>query len=205
MLKPFGPDIWMADGTTVTGALGFLYPTRMAVIRLSDGALFVWSPTAPTDRLRGEIDKLGAVRHLIAPNSLHHLFIADWKRAYPDAQLHAAPGLRAKRKDIAFDHDLGEMPAPDWAGQIDQVVVAGNVITRETVFFHKESGTALFTDLLQQLPAGWFSGWRGFIARWDLMVAAEPSVPRKFRLAFTDRNAARAAVDRILAWQSRKC
>ena len=96
------------------------------------------------------------------------------------------------------------MPAPDWAGQIDQVVVAGNVITRETVFFHKESGTALFTDLLQQLPAGWFSGWRGFIARWDLMVAAEPSVPRKFRLAFTDRNAARAAVDRILAWPVEK-
>ncbi len=29
----------------------------------------------------------------------------------------------------------------------------GNVITTEVVFFHVRSGTVLFTDLLQQLPA----------------------------------------------------
>ena len=32
------------------------------------------------------------------------------------------------------------------------------------------------------------------------MVATEPSVPRKFRIAFTDKQAARAAIERVLAW-----
>jgi hypothetical protein len=204
MLKEFGPEIWTADGTDVVAALGFHYPTRMAVIRLADGDLFIWSPTAPTDGLRAEVDSLGKVRHLVAPNSLHHVFIADWKRAYPNAYLHAPPGLREKRKDLDFDGDLANAPMPYWAAEIDQVLMLGNVITTEVVFFHAKSGTVLFTDLLQQLPANWFSGWRAFVAKWDLMVAPEPSVPRKFRLAFTNRSAARASLEHVLSWPAEK-
>lgn len=204
MLEEFGPDIWIADGPDVVAALGFHYPTRMAVIRLDGGDLFIWSPTALTDRLRAEVEALGKVRHLVAPNSLHHLFIADWKRAYPDAYLYAPPGLREKRKDLNFDGDLANAPVPHWAGEIDQVLVKGNVIATEVVFFHARSGTVLFTDLLQQLPANWFSGWRALVAKWDLMTATEPSVPRKFRLAFTDRNAARAALRHVLSWPAEK-
>lgn len=204
MLKEFGPDIWIADGPDVVAALGFHYPTRMAVIRLNVGDLFIWSPTALTDRLRAEVESLGKVRHLVAPNLLHHVFIADWKRAYPDAYLYAPPGLREKRKDLDFDGDLTNAPMPYWAGEIDQVLVKGNVIATEVVFFHARSGTVLFTDLLQQLPANWFSGWRALVAKWDLMTAAEPSVPRKFRLAFTDRNAARAALRHVLSWPAEK-
>ncbi|MEO9338897.1 DUF4336 domain-containing protein [Mesorhizobium sp. SB112] len=204
MLKEFGRDIWIASGGEVVAALGFHYPTRMAIIKLNDGDLFIWSPTGLTDGLRAEVDALGTVRHLIAPNSLHHLFIADWKRAYPDALVYAAPGLREKRKDIAFHDDLGNDPDPAWAGEIDQVVMLGNVITTEVVFFHAKSGTALFTDLLQQFPAGWFSGWRALVAKLDLMVAREPSVPRKFRLGFTNRKAARSSIERILTWPVEK-
>jgi hypothetical protein len=204
MLKEFGRDIWIADGAEVTAALGFHYPTRIAAIRLTNGDLFIWSPTAFTENLRTELDALGKVRHLVAPNSLHHIFIADWKRAYPDALVYAAPGLRAKRNDIAFDHDLGNEPISAWAAEIDHVVMLGNVITTEVVFFHAKSGTVLFTDLLQQFPAKWFSGWRALVAKWDLMVAPEPSVPRKFRLGFTNRNAARASIERLLAWPAEK-
>ena len=204
MLNEFGPGIWTADGSDVVAALGFHYPTRMAVIRLANGELFVWSPIALTDHLRAEVDRLGKVRHLIAPNSLHHVFIADWKRAFPDARIYASPGLRKKRNDIVFDGDLGEAPAPEWAGQIDQVLMLGNVITTEAVFFHIVSGTVIFTDLLQNLPGDRFKGWRAIVAKWDHMIGPEPSVPRKFRVAFTDRRAARAALARILAWPAEK-
>ncbi len=204
MLSAFGPEIWIADGPAVTAALGFRFPTRMAVVRLAGGALFVWSPVALSDALRAELDALGKVACLVAPNSLHDLFIADWKRAYPGARIFAAPGLRERRKDIAFDEDLGDPPPGDWAGQIDQVVVRGNAITTEVVFFHRASATIIFTDLIQQLPKGWYSGWRAVVAKLDLMTAAEPSVPRKFRLAFRDRRAARAAVQQILAWPAQR-
>jgi len=203
MLTPFGEDIWLADGPLV-GVAGFHYPTRMAVIRLADGGLFIWSPTAISPDLRAAVDTLGEVKHIVAPNSLHHLSLGDWKAAYPAARLHAPPGLPAKRPDLPFDADLADTPPPDWAGQIDQVLVGGNLITTEAVFFHRASGTAIFTDLIQHFPPGWFTGWRALVARLDLMTAAQPEVPNKFRNAFVGRRAARAALRRILAWPTRK-
>ncbi|HKU97751.1 MAG TPA: DUF4336 domain-containing protein [Vineibacter sp.] len=204
MLTAFGEAIWTADGPDVVAALGFHYPTRMTVIRLSGGGLFVCSPVGLTDALRAAIDALGEVRHIVAPNALHHVFITDWKHAYPGARLHAAPGLRQKRKDIAFDNDLSDAPFPDWSDDIDHVLVHGNAITHEVVFFHRRSGTVIFTDLIQQLPAHWFSGWRAVVATWDLMLGPEPSVPRKFRVAFVNRRAARVCLARILSWPADK-
>jgi uncharacterized protein DUF4336 len=203
MLKQFGREVWTADGPDVV-IVGFHYPTRMAVIRLSNGHLFICSPIRLTETLRAEVDALGQVRHIIAPNSLHHLFLAEWKNAYPAARVFAPPGLRNKRKDIGFDADLGNAPGPEWAGEIDQVLMQGNLITTEVVFFHTKSGTVLFTDLIQQLPAGLFSGWRALVAKLDLMVGPEPAVPRKFRVAFVNRRAARKALERILAWPAEK-
>jgi hypothetical protein len=203
MLKEFGHAIWTADGPDVA-VVGFRYPTRMAAIGLSDESLFIWSPIQLTDRLRAEVDAVGQVRHIIAPNSLHHLFLPEWKRAYPGAKVYAPPGLRKKRKDIVFDADLGSAPDPDWVAEIDQVLMHGNLITTEVVFFHVKSGTVLLTDLIQQLPANLISGWRAIVAKLDLMVGPEPSVPRKFRVAFTDRRAARDSLEHILAWPAEK-
>jgi hypothetical protein len=202
MLKEFGHEIWTADGPHVSVA-GFHYPTRMAVIRLSDGGLFVWSPIQLMDNLRAEVDAVGQVRHIVAPNSLHHLCLPDWKRAYPSAKVYAPPGLRKKRKDIVFDADLGDEPSRAWVEEIDQVVMHGNLITTEVVFFHLKSGSVLFTDLIQQFPTNMFSGWRAVVAKLDLMVGFEPSVPRKFRLAFTNRRAARDSLGRIFAWPAK--
>jgi len=198
-MREFGRDIWIVEGPEVAVA-GFHYPTRMAVIRLADGRLFVWSPVRLSDDLRAAVDRLGRVAHIVAPNSLHHLFLAEWQRAYPGARLYAAPGLRKKRRDLAFDVELGDAPPADWAGEIDQVAMRGNLITTEIVFFHRASGTALFTDLLQQIAAERLSGWRAVVAKLDLMTGLKPSVPRKFRLAFVGRRKARAALERILGW-----
>jgi len=204
MLKQFGRDIWTVDGSVVVAALGFHYPTRAVVIRLPGSDLFVWSPASLTDDLRAEVDALGKVRYLVAPNSLHHLFIADWKRAYPGAQVYAAPGLREKREGTDCERELQSAPIPDWSEEIDHVVMQGNAITNEVVFFHRRSATVIFTDLIQQFPANWFSGWRAVVAKWDLMLGPEPSVPRKFRAAFINRRAARASLERILAWPADK-
>jgi hypothetical protein len=80
----------------------------------------------------------------------------------------------------------------------------GNIITTEVVFFHAKSGTVLFTDLIQQLPVNLISGWRAVVAKLDLMVEREPSVPRKFRYAFTNRRAARESLEHVLAWPAEK-
>ena len=112
-LQLFGPEIWLADGPEVE-VIGFRYPTPMAVILLSDGGLFIWSPVALSDALRRDLSDLGEVRHLVAPNSLHHLFLAEWRAAYPQAALYAPPGLRRRRKDLEFHAELGDAPPPEW-------------------------------------------------------------------------------------------
>ena len=198
-LREFGSGIWMGEGPVVS-FFSFPYPTRMAVIRLSDGSLFVWSPILLSTTLRRGVDALGAVRYLVSPNLLHHLFLAEWKSAYPEARLYASPGLRKRRKDLAFDADLGDVPDPGWIADIDQVVVRGSFAMTEVVFFHHASRTAIFADLIENLPRDWFAGWRGLVARMGGITAPNPGAPRDWRASFVNRRAARSALDCILAW-----
>lgn len=199
MLERFAEEIWIAPGGEVA-TLGFRYPTRMVVMRLGGGALVLWSPVLWSRDLHDAVAALGEVGHVIAPSGLHHLFVSDWLAHWPGARLHVAPGLRRKRPDLAAAVELGDMPDPAWAGEIGQVVLRGNRIATEVVFHHVASRTAIFTDMVQSFPAGWFRGWRAVVARMDAMVGPEPRVPRKFRLATTNRAAARQAIARIAGW-----
>jgi hypothetical protein len=199
-LSPFGPDIWIAEGPTVP-FFGFPYPTRMVLIRLLSGELFVWSPIALTETLKAETDALGIVRHLVSPNKIHHLFMAEWKRAYPAAKLYASPGLSKRRRDLVFDAELADLPQPVWSGEIDQVIMTGSFAMTEIVFFHRRSRTAIFADLIENFSPAWFKGWRRFLARLDGIVSPNPGAPREWRLSFINRNAARRGLMRILAWE----
>jgi hypothetical protein len=199
MLQPFGEEIWTAAGPTVSVA-GFAYPTRMIVIRLSDGTLFVWSPICLSDALRADVDRLGLVRHIVAPNTLHHLYVGEWQTAYPEAKTYAVPALRKKRPDLTWDRDLSDAAPLEWSADVDHLVMTGNRITTEVVFFHRQSRTAIFTDLIQHFEPGWFKGWRAIVAKLDFLTASRPTVPRKFRMSFRDRTSTRQSVSRILSW-----
>jgi hypothetical protein len=200
LLESFGPEIWTAEGPIVV-FLGFPYPTRMAVVRLSDRTLFIWSPISLSDALRSEVDALGEVSQVVSPNKLHHIWLGEWMDAYPDARLYAPPGLRRKRRDLEFYGDLRDEPEPHWANDIGQVAVAGNVFLTEIVFLHRLSRTAIFGDLLQNFQPGWFEGWRGFVARIDGIVNPDYGAPRELRAAFWRRDQARKALKRILDFE----
>lgn len=199
MLEPFGSDIWVVEGPVVS-FYGFPYPTRMVLIRLSGGGLFVWSPIALTPELKAQIDALGPVAHLVSPNSIHHLSLGQWKAAYPDAKLYASPGLPKKRKDLVFDAVLGDSPQAAWARDIDQIEMAGSFAMTEIVFFHRKSRTAIFADLIENFRPGWFKGWKGWLARLDGIVGPYGGAPREWRFTFRKKTA-RVALARILAWQ----
>jgi hypothetical protein len=172
----------------------------MAVIRLSDGSLFVWSPVALSDSLCASVNAVGPVRYLVSPNALHHLFLGEWKAAYPGARLYATRRLRRKRQDLKFDVELSDSPVLEWTPDIEQVVLRGSFALTEVVFFHRRSGTALFADLIQNFPRDWFKGWRGFLARHGGIVDPNPCAPGDWRASFLNRRAARTSLDKILAW-----
>lgn len=199
MLQAFGEGIWFVDGPTVS-FYGFPYPTRMAVVRLPDRTLWVWSPTEINDELGAEINRLGQVRELVAPNKLHHLFLDQWIARYPDARVYAPPGLAKRRPDLRFAAELDDTPRAEWQGAIEHVVVRGSFAMDEAVFFHVASGTALVGDLIQKHDRDAFTRWRGLVMQLDGMVGPDGSTPREWRATFLRRKQARACLDRILDW-----
>lgn len=62
--------------------------TRMTVVRLADGTLWVHSPVQPTPGLTAELSNLGVVRYVVAPNKSHHLFFCNsWQPTLPQQVL----------------------------------------------------------------------------------------------------------------------
>lgn len=51
---------------------GAPFPTRMTIVRLSSGKLFVHSPTAYSPALAERVAELGPVAHLVSPNWILH-------------------------------------------------------------------------------------------------------------------------------------
>lgn len=85
-LQSVGDRLWIADGPVVD-FYSFPYPTRMGVVRLGGEKLWIWSPIPLDSQLKEEIDALGRPAHLVSPNKLHHLSLAAWAEAYPEAKL----------------------------------------------------------------------------------------------------------------------
>jgi hypothetical protein len=203
MLTEIDRDIWIAEGPSVS-FFGFPYPTRMTLVRLSDGGLWLCSPIELTDALAGEIKALGPVRHLVSPNKIHHLFLGQWAQAWPEAELWASPGLARRRRDLSFDGELGDAAEPAWERDIDQLIFRGSFALEEVVFFHRASRSAIITDLVQKFDPATQRGWRGLLMRLDGLVGPEGSTPRELRLTFWNRRAAREALRKALGWNPQR-
>lgn len=187
--------LWTADAPVrLFGALEI--GTRMTVVRLGDGDLWVHSPIAPST-VRGELDPLGAVKHIVAPNLYHHLFAGPFRDAYRQARLWGAPGLAAKRRDLRFDEVLGSEPPPEWAADLDQILIEGSMLG-EVVFLHRRSRTLISSDLVARVAAA-----ANFPARVYARVfgfSKQHGVPHLLKLGYRDRAAAKRSLEKILDW-----
>jgi hypothetical protein len=173
----------------------------MALARLSDSSLWVWSPIALTDEMAREVQTLGPVRHIVSPNRLHHLFLREWALRWPHALIHAPPGLSRKRPDLHFDIELGDKPyGPSVTDIIDQVVFRGSFALEEVVFFHRPSRTAIIGDLIQRFPESAAHGWKGMIMRLAGLVGERGSTPPDWQASFLWRKSARTARETVLGW-----
>jgi hypothetical protein len=161
----------------------------------------VWSPIALSDELVKSIAAVGPVRHIVSPNKIHHLFLAEWIERWPAARLYSPPGLANRRPDLNFDEELGDEPDPAWAADIDQVIFRGSLAMEEVVFFHRASRTAIICDLIQRHPEATMTGWKGMLMRLDSLVGKTGSTPREWRASFVRRGKARAAREKVLSWQ----
>lgn len=203
-LIPWGEGIWIVNGPEVSYSLGGVTipcPTRMTVIKLQDGSLWLHSPVSCDPDLVAAVSALGTVSAIVAPNTLHYTFLDDWVRAFPAALTYAAPHLNTKIPNISFSV-LGEQLYEKWRGDIDLHVVALGSFT-EVVFFHRPSQTLIVTDLMQNFEA---RRVQSALVKMLLILGGatgpngRPSI--EIRLAaLLHRAALRRGVEQMLAWE----
>ncbi len=172
---------------------------RMTVIKFPNKELFIHSPVGLNDRIKRQLSELGQVKYVVSPNSLHHLFMADFMDAYPSAMFYAPPGLIEKRKDLDFNRQLKDAPEPEWSPYLDQLILAGASHLREAVFFHKETRTLIVGDLIMH-----FGEDASIIMK--LLLKAFGAYGRPFstidskKLDGTEKDLVKYSLQRILAW-----
>jgi hypothetical protein len=196
VLRQLDQDIWVIDHDL--RMLGLELGTRTTLVRLSSGDLFMHSPGPLSVHLAQQIDALGAVRCIVAPNRFHHLYVSENAKAYQAASVHLAPGLEKKRKDLSYNEVLGDTPSRIWSKDIDQIRFEGAPTFDEVAFLHRASRTLILTDLAFNFGHAPSFGTRLFLKLNGALGAFGPS--RMMRMLVRDREKARVAMERILEW-----
>lgn len=196
MLERVDDAVWTVSAKQALGG-GLEMGARMTVIRLPDGGLWLHSPIAIDDAVAAAIDALGPVRHLVAPNRLHHLYLGDAQRRWPQATTWGAPGLAAKRADLRFDQVLGDDAPARWGGVIAAVTIDGAPTVSETVFVHRPSGSLIVGDLLFAFRRA--PNLRTRLVLWMMGVHGGLRQSRAWWFFTRDRAAAAASAAQLLA------
>lgn len=193
-------EIWIFDGEPVQ-FLGLPYSTRMTVVRLSSGGLWVHSPIKLSASIARQVNSLGCVKYLIAPNHLHHLFLSEWVSAYPDAEAYGTNEMIKKRRDIFFHTSLNYPSSYVWEPDIEQELFSGSPLMEECVFYHSSSSTLIVTDLVENFSGQDFNYWQRVVAKGVGILTPNGKMPLDWRLSFIFGKAdARKHLNRLLSW-----
>src|SRR5882724_11155074 len=176
---------------------GFHFPSRMTVLPLTGRALALVSPIPVNQDIAGKVAAMGEVAFLIAPNLLHHLYLADALAFWPRASVLAPGALRKKRPDLRIDRALDEGLPAAFAGSVRALRIDGGPKVDEFVFFHEGTRTLVVSDLVFNVTKP-----RGLVANVALRVVGchgRLAQSRMWRFLVRDRAAAAASVRALLA------
>jgi hypothetical protein len=155
-------------GKTIQSTTSLLHAPNLSVVRLTSGALAVFSPVALTEATKAKVASLGGdVRYLVATDIEHHIFLSEWATAYPNAKLVGPEGLPEKRREAKDDPKIGKEPfavvftkdnsrdvqiGDDFDADFDREYVHTHP-NKELVFFYKPDRVLIQADLMFNLPA----------------------------------------------------
>ncbi len=200
-MQAFAQNVWIVDGPNVRD-FGVLFTTRMTVLKLSDGSVWVDSPVpVPFDTLK-HITELGPVSYLVAATPRHVWRLEAWHTLFPKAQLWAprTTPLTLKKGHLPFTGRLSDAPNPEWADDFDQLAFQGNPLIEEVLFFHKASRTVILDDLIQIHARVKGKPLRNALFKLAGVASPQGGIPIDIRLSFTQRKLARRSLEKLLSW-----
>lgn len=178
------------------------FNSRMTVIRLSNGNLFIHSPCEIDENTKVAIERLGKVGFIVAPGSYHYFYVESAQKAFPDAETFICPGIERKKPEIEFDWLLSDRPDERWEDDFEQVLVRGNKYIWEVSFYHKVTRTLILVDLIENITdetedVSWTLKlwWKLVFRMWN-----NPKPAPEYQLGWKDKKAASKSLKRILSW-----
>ena len=108
MLRQIDRHLWVAEQPLKF--FGLEVGTRMTVIKLLNSSLVIISPIEISSEIQEQLNTIGTVGYIIAPNLFHYLYLAQAQQIYPQAQTIAPPGLAAKQPDLKIDRVFTQDP-----------------------------------------------------------------------------------------------
>ena len=176
---------------------GFHFPARMTVLPLADRAIALVSPIPIDEGLAAKVAALGDVKALIAPNLLHHKYLAEAIAFWSKASVLAPGALRKKRPDLRIDHPLEDGLPAEFDGAVRALKIDGAPKIDEFVFFHERTRTAVVSDLVFNITKP-----QGIVANVVLPIVGCDGVlaqSRAWRFFAKDRAAAAASARALIA------
>lgn len=203
-LKPVAPSVWIADGGWIR-FYGLPFPTRMTIVRLRSGGIWLHSPIVDKNGLSRAVAELGPVRHLIAPNWIHYSWVPDWQMRFEDAITWGSPGVVARAATqgltLRIDHELGDASPEDWRGDLDQRLAISR-LHQEVVFFHRDSRTLVLTDLVENFELSKMPWWTRPILRFGGVCDPDGRMPRDIAASFGRETAhTRELIQTMIGWE----
>lgn len=137
-------------------------------VKLSSGALAIFSPVALTGVAQAKVAEMGGnVGYIVAPDIEHHIFVSDWAKQYPSAKIVGPEGLAEKREKQQDDPKIGKEKldvvftkenkrqvsvGADFDADFAYEYVDGHT-NLELVFLYKPERVLIEADLMFNLPA----------------------------------------------------
>lgn len=200
-ISAFAENVWTVDGPSVRD-MGVTFTTRMTIVKLRNGLLWVDSPVSVSSETLKRITELGPIKYLVAATPRHVWRLAAWHALFPDAETWEprTTSFTLKHGDLPVTGILGDSVPESWAEDFDQLAFRGNPLIEEVVFFHRPSRTVILDDLIQVHPIVSGRPFRNALVRLGGVAYPNGGVALDIRLCFIHRSVARQSLQKLLSW-----
>ena len=192
-MKPLADNLWLLHYPL--RLLGADLHRNVAVLRLASGDLVIHStgPFTPADV--GAINTLGRPRWVMDTMLRHDTFARNGREAFPDAAFLAPEGFAGR---VGFP-TLPLVNQAGWGNEVEILRLQGVPSMEEHVVLHRSTRTLIVADLIFNFGPE-CTAWTHLLLSAAVGKKHDPGMARSIRWTARDRDALRASLARMMAW-----
>ena len=179
--EALAPGLWGLTGADIAWR-GVPVPLRCTVVELPGGDLWLHAPCPVTPELRGWLNSLGRVAHVVLPHAPGLPYLEDWRAAWP--------ALRVWRGS--------EVKTASWCRHVRPLTLEG--AQTETAFLHAASRSVILSRLMMAIDTGPMPPWARPLVWLAGIDDSDGKPPPGLARRLGGRGAVGDLVEQILDW-----